>query len=383
MDKEIEDTIINDEEQLKELHNKIDKLNIKIKEKDDIIKTYEDTFSGLNLKIKDLERENDELRNLLDDNKIPRVSRLDNNHISIDIDEGIKDKENKRLEKELNDITLLNKKLSQDKKELQEEYKRIQDETKINIEEDLKYREMKDKYEELLYEKEKQKNIDEEKDDIIKKLKEDIKSFDINKIKQDLKKEIESDIQSKNKVIKRNIQKKDKISNIETKMLDKYSVKIYNINSNTGNTELLEFVSSECSYNIKFNKLIGSKIKDITGKDLDIEKDELTDNIWEDIFKFKVENGELKGTRQEKLRLKYKITRCNYLYHKYGGNLSKFNIYLSHLELMTDVEWNRWIGEFDVLFNEVFKGSKICNYIYSNNNKCSIYNCKIKHKDNI
>lgn len=149
-------------------------------------------------------------------------------------------------------------------------------------------------------------------------------------------------------------------------LLKRYPVKIYSIDNNKNN-ELLEFIASENKVLIKFQSIIAEKIKND-------ERD------WEEIYNFKIKNKELNDSRTSKKRFKYKIIRSKILYDKYGENLNIFKIYLSHLSDMSEEDWNKWLMEFDELFNNIYINSKKCEFKYKNNKVCNKYNCRIKHK---
>lgn len=149
--------------------------------------------------------------------------------------------------------------------------------------------------------------------------------------------------------------------------IQRYPPKIYNY-SNTKNTELFNFISSENKILIKFQSMIAEKI--------------IEDNVWEDIYQFKIINNELKDSSTAKKRFKYKILRSKILYDKYEEKLSKFEIYLSHLGEMSDNEWELWLKDFDKIFIDTYKDIEGCLYIYKTGKKegqkCGVHNCNNK-----
>lgn len=149
-------------------------------------------------------------------------------------------------------------------------------------------------------------------------------------------------------------------------ILERYPVKIYKI-KHIKNNEILSFMASENKVLIRFQSMIAEKIND--------------DTIWEDIYNFKIEYGELKNTRSEKKRFKYKITRCKILYDKYSENLSNFQIYLSHISDMSENDWKMWLLDFDKLYNDVYKNDVICKHKYKDDKICGKIDCKVKHKE--
>lgn len=379
MTKEIEETVLSDANQMTILYEKIDELKKDVQEKDELIKEKD-------IKIKNLTDENEALKL-----KVITFEKLIDYKNEVN---PIETDEYKNLQKEIKLIKEQHNQLLQDKKELQADY--------INIQKkQIDHNDLDEKYKQLLDEKQRNNDIKDELEQKVKDLQEkvdkqskvteipdDIKKNFIDQVKHDLKKDFEKDLNDKQKIIdelKEKIKKEKKMSkndkppesDVPIKMLDKFPVKVYNINSNTNNNELLEFISTECCMNIHFNSIIGSKMEKINKTHLD---DNLMDPLWEDIWKFKVENGELKDTDSNKKRTKNKITRCRYLFSNYSDNLCKFKIPMSYLGDMTKKEWNLWCSEFAELFENTFKDATLCDHIYPNKMPCITYNCKKKHR---
>ena len=364
MSKEIEETIINDENQMKELYDKIDKLNIIIKEKDDIIKTYEDTFIGLNSKINLLYKENEDLKK---HKTIVPEHELDD-HASININKG--DKDNKILLKEINDVKLLNKKLLQDKKELQEEYKRIQEETKINIEETLKYRELKDKNDELIYELNNKNTDTTEIVELTKKLKD--MEYRLSNTPN------EKDIENKYKKIyeeKVKREKKPYVTNPqnEDSLHRKYPITVY---KDIGESVVKKMVASKCAYLVKYQYEIADRTNRLEN---DISLDETINYIIE----------QEKLSSQQKTKIKYEFERCIFLHETYKDKLNCLKFSLRDIRHMSAKEWIKWVDELNILLKDIYPDEEIgniehniCKYIYKKGSKkgisCNKINCKNK-----
>lgn len=379
MTREFEETVLSDANQMLILYDKIDELKKVILEKESIIKEKD-------LKIKNLMDENEAIK--------LKVITFEKLFESKKEDDPIETDEYKKLQDEIKLIKDQHKQLLQDNKELQEDYRNIQ-KTQID------HKDLDEKYKQLLYEKQSNNDIKEELEQKVKDLQEkvdkqsniteipdNIKNIFIDQVKHDLKKEFDEKLNDKQKIIdelNKKIMKENKLSKndkpptsgVPIKMLDKFPVKVYNINSNTNNNELLEFISTECCMNIHFNSIIGSKMEKINKTHLD---DKLMEPLWEDIWKFKVENGEIKDTDSNKKRTKNRIKRGRHLFSLYGDNLCKFKIPMSYLGDMTKKEWDLWCSEFADLFEDTFKGATLCDYVYSNKMPCITYNCKKKHK---
>lgn len=172
--------------------------------------------------------------------------------------------------------------------------------------------------------------------------------------------------------ISHDAKKNNKFFNKSLPILERCNILAYDYNYDLHNdktNEILQFLSSEHKVATKFNSIVADKI----GKD---------DNIWKDIYNFKIKNKELKDSNSSKSNYKFKILRCKYLYNKYGENLNKFKIYSTYIGRLTYKEWDHFLIEFDKLYNDTFKDMEKCQHEYKDGKICGIYNCNIKHKEN-
>jgi hypothetical protein len=172
----------------------------------------------------------------------------------------------------------------------------------------------------------------------------------------------------------KNINKKSKIRrqrNKELPILERFIAIPYD-SGDIKDSEVLQYVSSEDSYNIKYQYMITEKINK---KIEDITIDEVVD--------FKMKYNKKTNSRTIKMELKHKIERCEYLYKKYKENLSKFRISLSDIRIMSIEEWEEWKIAFDKLYNETFNNYNpiYCTYKYKGGRICNKLDCNIKtHK---
>lgn len=159
-------------------------------------------------------------------------------------------------------------------------------------------------------------------------------------------------------------------------IMERFPVKIYK-NRDIGDSEILQFVSSENCFMIEYQ----SKIADKLNKNIE--------NITiDDVVNFKLKYDEIndenklkKKNKSIKTKIKRLILRSENLYNKYGKKLCKFKISLNYLKEMSEEEWTKWLSEFDNIFNDVCKNETICNHKYKNGKECGRINCKIKHKE--
>lgn len=150
--------------------------------------------------------------------------------------------------------------------------------------------------------------------------------------------------------------------------IERYPVKVYE----KTNSELLQFVSEENKFKIKYQYKIAEK--------LDKKIEDISIN---DIINFKIRYEGLKDNKDQRSRLKRKIERCKFLYETYGEKLGRFKISLNSLADMTENIWNEWKIEFDIKVNNLYKESIKCGHKYKNDKICNKYDCKINHKPNI
>jgi hypothetical protein len=138
------------------------------------------------------------------------------------------------------------------------------------------------------------------------------------------------------------------------------------------NSEILQYVSSEDSYNIKYQYIIADKINK-----------KIEEMTIDEVIDFKIKYDKRSNSKTTRIELKHKIERCEYLYNKYKENLSKFKISLSDLSIMSSEEWEEWKIAFDILYNEIFNINKPvpCTHKYKGGRVCNKPDCKIKsHK---
>jgi hypothetical protein len=158
-------------------------------------------------------------------------------------------------------------------------------------------------------------------------------------------------------------------------ILERCNVIAYKYNLNLNNVkdkkdlEILEFIGSEHKVLVRFNSNIAERL------------DKKDKKIWEEIFKFKIDNSELSNSPSTKSNFKYKILRCKELYDKYGENLSRFQIYVNYIGKLTQKEWDEYLIEFDKLYNDKINVTNLCQYKYKDDKICNRFNCTIKHRD--
>lgn len=142
-----------------------------------------------------------------------------------------------------------------------------------------------------------------------------------------------------------------------------------NYQYNDRSKEIIEFLFSEYKVKVKFNSIVTEKVYKIDG------------DAWEDVYKFKVTNGDLKDNKENKKNFKYKFIRCKELYDLYGENLDKFRIYTNYIGKCTKKEWEEYLIEFDKLYKETYKNMNKCEHKFNNGKICGKYNCKINHRN--
>lgn len=330
MNKVIEETILNDTKQMDELYEEIEDLKKIINNKDIIIKNINDENKILKDKIEILEnlinknstKEEIKTERLLDFNKYKETLNKGNNKKNIltppktPDNNSFKPKPAYKLFEEENKETFYNTKED------------ITNKNENNIEKDNNLN---------------TKNKDKEED------------------------KINSDDNTK----KYTLRAKNKFEDKTLPILERCNVIAYNYNIDNhkkkNNIELLDFIGSEHKVMIKFNSIISEKIN-TNDKE-----------IWNDIFKFKIENGELHS--YNKYYYKWKILRCKELYDKYGESLGKFRIYVNYFGKITPIEWNQYLIDFDKLYKDTIKEEDICKHKYKNEKLCNRVCCNINHKE--
>lgn len=341
MTKEIEETILNDTEQMEKLYEEIDNLKIVINNKDLEIKLLKEKNEAYILQI-------ETLKELIKDNIIEH----DNDASEGSISEG--------SEEEIVDIIRGDHFIAEYK--IEQYNKKLKQSKDVDNVEDLKIKEVN---EEKIYPTPSDSidsNNKEENDNIIRPNKVSLNNCLYNYYKN-----------KKNKT-KLNSgcgkgYRRDRDKTLPP--IQRYPPKIYNY-SNTKNTELLNFISSENKILIKFQSMIAEKI--------------IEENVWEDIYQFKIINKELKDSPTAKNRFKRKILRSKILYDEYEEKLSKFEIYLSHLGEMSDDDWELWLKGFDKIFIDTYKDIEGCLYVFKTGIKegkrCGVNNCRNKRHIN-
>lgn len=87
--------------------------------------------------------------------------------------------------------------------------------------------------------------------------------------------------------------------------------------------------------------------------------------------------------RSSRTRMKNKIMRCKELFDRYKDRLSYFRFYISHLEEMSQANYNLWLEEVDKIINDRFKENEGCQFIYQRTDKagekCRWINCPYPH----
>jgi hypothetical protein len=140
-----------------------------------------------------------------------------------------------------------------------------------------------------------------------------------------------------------------------------------NIEKNKKALQIIDFISSEHKIIVKFNSCI------------DEQATQDDKEIWNEIYNFKIENGEL--SNKNKSQFKNKVIRCKQLYDKYEENLSRFQIYVNYIGRLNSKEWNIYLEEFDKLYNDTLKNEPFCKHKYVGGKICNRVNCKVKHRE--
>lgn len=361
MTKEFEETVLNDTKQMAELYEEIETLNTIIINKDIIIKNLNDENVVLKDKIFILE-------SLL--NKNDNIHNSDENLEYLKVNEPISDKDIKINEEQIKKLSEENEKLINNIKEIKEDYINIQKKNE-EVEENIdKINNLESVIEEL---NEKLKNIPEiNEEEIDKKYKQKYDS----KLEEELKNiKVNIPSPSNSKENKKSSRLEGhRFENKKLPILERCNVIAYKYNKNLDNEvnknklQILHFISSEHKVLVRFNSSIAEQVN---------EKDE---DMWEEIYKFKIENNELKDAKSNKSQFKYKVKRCKELYDLYGENLSRFQIYVNYLGKLSSKEWEKYLEEFDKLYNTI-NIENMCQHKYQNSKVCGRIDCKTKHKE--
>jgi hypothetical protein len=327
-----------DENQYKNLYQEILKQNDEIKknhEKDNI--ENKKIINNLNDTIKKL---NEKLDKLSIDNK---------NNIPV-----TQTKEYKDLTKELNEVK--NKSIT------------TIDENKIKHDIETK---LQNEYET------KQKLVDESFKSEMKKQETKFKE-ELDKLKLNHKEELKK-AKAENKISGSSEKNHHGSSRDKSKpILERYTFKPFNItDKDTNNDEevkkILEYANYEETFRAKFQSEL-------------VEKANNSDKLINLIVLKRLEFEEKSKSDSSKTRMKNKIVRCAYLFNKYKDRLSRFRFYISHIEEMSQLNWNKWIVEIDKIVNEYFKDNEGCQFEYQRDSKsrkagekCRWINCPYPH----
>lgn len=348
MTKEIEETINNDEIQMKKLYERIEYLEDELNKKNTKIKILEEENEAYKLQIVTYKKLFNDEKNYINNIDITKEDKKDDGPKLLNFN---KMKEALKREHELESKNKIIPKVEPTYQILEEENNTnkfiptpsISSDNSVNI-----------NYERFLINKEKFKII---VNKIVLNIK--IKKFLYNssgKIKECHDTNIPI---SKPKPIRK--QRNKKLPAIE-----RYPVTIYD----KTNSEILNFVSEENKFLIKFQYKIAEK--------LDNKIEEIT---IKDIIDFKIKCEGLNDNKDQRKRLKFKIERCKVLYEKYGEKLSRVRISLNYLSEMPEKIWFEWLQSLDNIINNLYIDSIKCDYKYKNNKICGRYDCKIKHRE--
>lgn len=370
--KEVEETIINDGKQIKELYDIIEDLKTELSKKYIIIKEKDIEIKLLKEKNEAYEVQINTFKSLINDKNI-----LDSGNIVQK--DTIYDSKPSLLNLNKAKEILKNSDLKLNEEEIKND---VPDNNKVNnidfIKSDFKFK--------FNYPANSKSNIDTQiptpsiSNDSSNTDDGRIISYYKNKyIKLTKNKEKELNNKSDESVYTENIDNNNKIPikkirperNRDLPILDRFKVKIIK-NEDLKDSEILQFVGSEDCFLIEYQYKIAEKLnKNVENITLD------------DVIDFKIKYEGMRNLSSRRTEIKHLITRSKYLFEKYGKKLSRFKISLYHLKIMSEDEWNEWINEFDKVLNEVINKEKTCTHAYKNNKICGKLNCKIKHKDNI
>lgn len=382
MTKEIEETILNDTKQIDELLEENKKLRDEISILIGKEYKYKEDIKKLQTKIKEYD---------LHINSCDKINIVDSINKALDEQQKINDKnleyyrntnkkqldEIKELRNELynNGIKKLNIKEHDDGNDLINKNNELNKKLAELNDENKQYKLKESIKEELDKSSIDEQNIEDKYFSKIEELKQKHKE-EIDKIKNNIP------ISSNSSENKNNKDKnshpvnnaKHRFENKKLPIMERCNVVAYKYDTNLNNVnnkkrlQVLEFISSEHKVLVRFNSSIAEQV------------DDNDKEMWEEIYNFKIENGELKDASSNKTNFKYKVKRCKELYDKYGENLSRFQIYVNYLGKLTQKEWEKYLEEFDKLYNSI-NIENMCQYKYKNDKNCGRINCNIKHKE--
>lgn len=343
MSREIEDTIINDGNQMKKLYEEIDYLKEELNKKNSRIKVLEEENKAHKLQIETLKilisKEKSEYNNfdIKSNNRdilpsptisIEKKSEVNEFSISKNIVENVNNSNSKRLLDYNNYKKYINKN--------QIEKKQHMDKIKLKMKMFIAFL----KFRKTNYYKNKIK--------IISIYEEPLQNSCTN-----------SNVINKSNRNRRN--------NRNLHILERYKIIVYD---DIGNSIVKQLIAKETELIICYKNDIADKIK----KKVDnITISEVMDYIA------KHENLSYK----KKSTMKYLFERCEYLYINYGqyNKLNKFKFDIPSLAYMTRNEWTEWVLELDKLVKIHYPMENICQHIMGNNSKragekCGKINCK-------
>lgn len=361
MTKEIEDTIISDETQMRRLYEKIEELERIIKQKDienKILKeeneaykiqieTFKKLFNDKN-KENDNREESDKLLNF------DKYKKYINNKDNI---EKINEEYKKNNGPQLLDFNKMKKVLNNE------------------IDENISIQSSDDNLEKIKSDKIiKELNIKENLSNESKNI-DDVNIFSNNICPNiDTNKNDEKENTSDSHLGENNVKKFNKKDNKNIPILERFPINVYEtidlkftekIQNNKEIKELFDLIRYENNYKIKYQYEI-AVLHNKYENDITID----------DIIEFKIKNEGLKSS--EKTRLKRKIERCKYLYEKYQNNLSRVGFQLYHIGYMNKKEWKLWIEELEKIMDKMEPIP--CQYIWKKGDKkgseCGMINCK-------
>lgn len=348
MTKEIEETINNDENQMKKLYERIEYLEDELNKKNTKIKILEEENEAYKLQIITYKKLFNDEKNYINNIDITEEDKKDDGPKLLNFN---KMKETLKREDEIESKNKLIPKVKP-------AYKMIEEDNNTNkfipthsISSDSNSSDMN--YERFLKNQEKFKII-------------------VNKLILNIK--IKKFLDNKSRSIEechdtniRNSKPIRKQRNKNLPAIERYPVTVYD----KTNSEILNFVSEENKFLIKFQYKIAEK--------LDKKIEEI--NI-KDIIDFKIKCEGLNDNKDQRKRLKFKIERCKVLYEKYGEKLGRVKISLNYLSEMPEKIWFEWLQSLDNIINNLYIDSIKCDYKYKNNKVCGRYDCKINHRDN-
>ncbi|KAI7873320.1 hypothetical protein K492DRAFT_176419 [Lichtheimia hyalospora FSU 10163] len=157
-------------------------------------------------------------------------------------------------------------------------------------------------------------------------------------------------------------------------VIERYTFKPYNIteidNVDEETKKILEYANYEETYRAQFQSEL-------------VHKAGNSEKIINLIVEKRLEFEDKSKNRSSRTRMKNKIMRCKELFDRYKDRLSYFRFYISHLEEMSQANYNLWLEEVDKIINDRFKENEGCQFIYQRTDKagekCRWINCPYPH----